>query len=115
MTGTTCCPRRPREVREAGEDIGDNRNDIGEVREVGEDLGDDEEDIEEVREDLRDDGDDGEDIGEVGEDIGDNVFPIYPDILGKTCLPHLPWHFGEDRSSLSSSRCRGRHVFPVFA
>ena len=30
------------------------------------------------------------------------VFPIFPNLLGKTCLPHLPL------------RCWGRHVFPVF-
>ena len=72
-------------------------------------------DIKDVMRDVRDIiGDVREDFGEDGDDMSSlsssrcqgrhvfPVFPIFPNLLGKTCLPHLPL------------RCWGRHVFPVF-
>ena len=42
------------------------------------------------------------------------VFSIFPNLLGKTCLPHLPREDGEDMSSpkgLGRWGRQGRHVF----
>ena len=70
--------------RTSGED-GDD------IREVGDDKGDD----------LRDDGDDMSSLSSL-RCRGSHVFPIFLEMLGKSCLPCL------------CLRCRGRHVFPVF-
>ena len=96
--------------------LGKTLGDVGEDRNIGEDTqgcqeghqggGDDIGEVWEVGEDL---GDNREDIGQVGEDIGDNRD------FGEDMSSRLPWHFGEDMSSLSSFRCRGRHVSPIFA
>ena len=75
-------------LKAIGEDIKEDGDHTGEVRDDGEDIRDDGEDIREVREDEE-------------------------DIAGLPCLclemSWKPW------SSLSSLRCRGSQVFPVFA
>ena len=91
-------------LKVVGEDIKEDRVDIGEVRDDGEDIGEDGDDIGEV-------GDNKEDIRDAGDDMpslsslrcrGSHVFPIFLEMSGKSCLPCL------------RLRCQGRHVFPVF-
>ena len=133
MLGKTCLPCLPRDVGEdiwgcwgrhsemlgktgtlgkrlkfVGEDIKEDGVDIGEVRDDGEDIREDGDDIGEVGDNKEDIGDDLRDVGDDMSSLsslrcrGSHVFPIFLEMLGKSCLPCL--HL----------RCRGRHVFPVF-
>ena len=108
MSGKTCLPCLPRDV---GEDIwgcwGRHLEMLGKtgtlgktLKAIGEDIKEDGDDIGEVRDDEEDIREDGDDIREVGDDKEDIRDDLRDD--------------GDDMSSLSSLRCRGSHVFPIF-
>ena len=70
------------------------------LKEDREDIKEDGVDIGEVRDDEEDIREDGDDIREVGDDKED----MWDDLRDN----------GDDMSSLSSLRCWGSHVFPIF-
>ena len=84
-----------------GEDIKEDGVDIGEVRDDGDDIGEVGDNKEDIGDDLRDAGDNMPSLSSL-RCRGRHVFPIFLEMLGKSCLPCL------------RLRCWGRHVFPVF-
>ena len=135
MLGKTCLPCLPQDVGEdtwgcwgrhsemsgktehwgrhsrmPGKTLGDVWDVIGGIRDVirASRMSSGHQDIKDVIRDVRDIiGDVREDFGEDGDDMsslsslrcrGSHVFPIFPNILRKTCLPHLPL------------RCWGKHL-----